>query len=484
MRLLTDITPLRENPAFRRLWLGTMLSQTGSAMTTFAVTLQVWDITSSTAAVGGLAAATLVPMVLIALPGGSLADRFDRRRLVLVMTVLSAAVSALLLADAALRVAWVWPLYGLAAVSSGISAISAPARTTFIPRLVAPRQRAAAMALNRIIFQVVLIAGPALAGVIAAAAGVKGCYLADTVSFAGGLWGVGGLPAMPPEARGVAGGTAGAAGGRPRSGLALTVEGLSFIGRSRVLAGAFLADVNATFFGLPTSLFPAINAERFGGDPRTLGLFTTAIGVGGLVSAVFAGPLRHISRHGLGMLACVAVWGAGFALFAVAPWLWLTLLALGLAGLADTFTVVLRGMIVQAVTPDEFRGRVSAADYLVGAGGGQLGSLEAGIVGSLTTPVISALSGGLLTVAGAVAIGAALPGFRKYRAPEAAAEAADAVRTDAVEADAVETDATGPKAVDPDSADADSGPLVPAEPGIEPEPEPAGSGSNAGHAGS
>ena len=457
MRLLTDITPLRDNPAFRRLWFGTMLSRTGSAMTTFAVTLQVYDMTSSTAAVGGIAVATLIPMVLIALPGGSLADRFDRRRLVLAMTVLAAAVSALLFAYAALRVAWVWPLYGLVAVESAVSAVTGPARTTFIPRLVRPEQRASAMALNRIIFQVVLIVGPALAGVIAAGIGVKGCYLVDTVSFAGALWGVGRLPAMPPQS----------AGPRTQSGFALTLEGLAFIGRSRVLAGAFLADVNATFFGLPTSLFPAINAERFGGDPRTLGLFGTAIGVGGLVSAVFAGPLRHISRQGLGMLSCVAVWGAAFALFAVAPSLWLTLLALGMAGLADTFTVVLRGMIVQAATPEEFRGRVSAADYLVGAGGGELGSLEAGLVGSLATPVISALSGGLLTVAGAIVIGAALPGFRRYRAPEPEAAEVDAGAADALAADSAE-----PGADEPDRAA--SGPV------LDTEPEPAGQARDTG----
>src|SRR6185437_12478572 len=119
---------------------------------------------------------------------------------------------------------------------------------------------------------------------------------------------------------------AGRDAGRRRSGLALTLEGLAFIRRTPALCGAFLADVNATFFALPVSLFPAINAERFGGDPRTLGLFTTAIGVGGLVSAVIAGPPKHARRHRLVMLVCVAVWGGGFALFAVAPSLWLTLL--------------------------------------------------------------------------------------------------------------------------------------------------------------
>jgi MFS family permease len=425
VRLLTDITPLREIPAFRRLWLGTMLSRTGSAMTAFAVTLQVYDITRSTAAVGLLGLAAFVPMLVIALPGGSLADWFDRRRLVLVLTVCQATASGLLFANAALG-GWLWALYVLVAAQSALSAVVAPARTTFVPRLVPAGQLAAAMALNRIIFQVVMIVGPALAGVVTGGAGLKGCYLIDAVTFAGALWGVGRLPAMPPAPAG--GAPDGAAGGRAKSGLALTREGLGFIRRTPVLCGAFLADVNATFFALPVALFPAINAERFGGNPRTLGLFMTAIGVGGLVSAVFAGPLRHASRLGLVMLACVAVWGGGFALFAVAPSLWLTLLALGIAGLADTFTVVVRGIIVQQATPDEFRGRVNAADFLVGAGGSQLGSLESGLVGSWTTPVISALSGGLLTIAGVLVITAALPGFRRYRTatpePELATAAA------------------------------------------------------------
>ena len=86
--------------------------------------------------------------------------------------------------------------------------------------------------------------------------------------------------------------------------LALTCEGLSFIRRSQVLAGAFIADVSATFFALPLSLFPAINAERFGGDPRILGLMPAAIGVGGMLTAVLAGPVRHVSRHGLAMIVC------------------------------------------------------------------------------------------------------------------------------------------------------------------------------------
>jgi MFS family permease len=422
VRLLTDVTPLREHPAFRRLWLGTMLSRTGSAMTLFAVSLQVFDLTRSTTAVGGLGVAMFVPLLLITLPGGTLADRVDRRRLVLGVQAGQAALSAALFTLAAFGGATLWALYALVALSSAFSAVSAPAQQTFIPRLVPKEQLGTAMALNRIVFQVVLMVGPALAGVVTAWTGLRGCYLADVASFAGALWAVARLPAMPPAASAAredgadGGGSADSDDrGRRRSGLALTLEGLAFIRRTPALCGAFLADVNATFFALPVSLFQAINDERFGGDPRTLGLFTTAIGAGGLVSAVFAGPLKHARRHGLVMLACVAVWGGGFALFAVAPSLWLTLLALAIAGLADTFTVVVRSIIVQETTLDEFRGRVNAADFLVGAGGSELGSFEAGLVGSWTTPAISALSGGLLTVFGVLAIGAAMPSFRRYR---------------------------------------------------------------------
>src|SRR6202034_2431243 len=117
------------------------------------------------------------------------------------------------------------------------------------------------------------------------------------VSFASSLYGVARLPALPRRT------------GTGRPGPRAVAAGVRYIGHSRVLAGAFIADLNATVFGLPIALFPAINAERFGGNPRTLGLFMTAIGVGGLVSGLLSGPVGHITRQGRAMLACVAVWG-------------------------------------------------------------------------------------------------------------------------------------------------------------------------------
>jgi MFS family permease len=344
MRLLADISPLRESPAFRRLWAGTTLSSVGTAMATFAVPLQVYDITRSPIAVGTIGVAQMVPTLVIGLAGGSLADAVDRRKLVLATSVGLAAVSAGLAAQSFSGLHLVWLLYALVAVRSALSSISIPARSTFIPRLLTPGQLPAGLALNQLSFQITLTAGPALAGLITAAPhlGLSACYVVDAVSFVASLYGVGRLPPMPPQAA------------TARPGPRAVADGIGFIRRSPLLAGAFLADLSATVFGLPVALFPAINAERFHGDPRTLGLFTTAIGVGGLVSALLSGPVKHLSRQGLAMLCAVSVWGAAFAGFAIVHSLWLTLILLAAAGAADVFTVVLRGSIVQGNTRISF----------------------------------------------------------------------------------------------------------------------------------
>jgi MFS family permease len=427
-RLLTDVSPLRDSPQFRRLWVGTTLSAVGSSFTLFAVPLQVYDITRSSFAVGAIGVASVLPTITIGMFGGSLADAMDRRKLVLLSTGGQATVSALLAAQAFAAVSSVWLLYLLVAASAGLSAINSPARRTFVPSLLRRDQLAAGLALNRVSFQVMLMVGPALAGVITAAAGghLQACYLLDAGSFGASIYGVARLPAMPARP------------GAARPGPRAIAASLGFLRHSPVVAGAFLADLNATVFGLPVALFPAINAERFGGNPTTLGLFMTAIGVGGLLSASFTGPLNRLSRQGMVMLAAVAIWGAAFAGFALAQALWLVLGLLAVAGAADTFTVVLRGTIVQAVATDEFRGRLTAVEYVIGGAGDSLGRLESGAVGSLTTPTIGALSGGVATVVLAGVIGLALPAFARYRAGAATASA------DARMAGSASREGTGP----------------------------------------
>jgi MFS family permease len=278
--VLADIGPLRRSAAYRRLWVGITLSSIGGSLTYFAVILQVYRLTHSSFAVGALGLSQVVPLLTVGLLAGSLTDAVDRRRLALVTGTVLAAVSVALAAQAFAGFRAVGLLYALVAVQSAVLAIDFPVRNALVPSLLPAEERTAGLALSRFSFQVTLVVGPALAGVIAAAPhlGVGACYLADAVSFLASLYGISRLPAMPPQAA-------------ARPGWRAVAEGARFIRRSQPLAGAFLADLNATVFGLPTALFPAINAARFGGSPRTLGLFTAAIGVGGLLSAVLSGPV-------------------------------------------------------------------------------------------------------------------------------------------------------------------------------------------------
>jgi MFS family permease len=412
-RLLADVRPLRQCPPYRRLWTGSLVSGIGGAMTSFALSLQVYRLTHSTFAVGAIGLVTLVPTLAAGIFGGSLADRADRRKLVLITSSSLAAVSALLAAQSFAGLDQVWLLYLLAAVQATLTSIDNPARRTFTPRLLPAPLLPAGLALNQLTFQVTLVTGPALAGLLTALGGLRLCYLADAVSFGAALYSVARLPAMRP------------AGDIPRRSLRAVADGLRYIVATRPVAGAFLTDLSATVFALPVALFPAINAERFGGSPQTLGLLTTAIGVGGVLGSAFSGPVGRIVRPGRAMLVTVSVWGAALAVFGVAGQLWLTLACLAVAGAADTNTVVLRSTIVQTLIPDDLRGRISASEYVVGVGGPLLGNLESGAVGSLTSPAISAVSGGLAAIAGTVIIGLAVPAFARYRrlSPGPAADA-------------------------------------------------------------
>jgi MFS family permease len=410
-RLFIDTRPLRESPAFRRLWAGAGLSAVGSMMTTFAVALQVYTLTHSSLAVGAVGLFVAGPAIGFGLFGGSIVDVVDRRKLVLLTSSCLAAVSVLFAVQAFAGFDQLWLLYGLVTVQSLLNSVNGPARRTFLPRLLPPERVPAGAALTLLFAHTSAIAGPGLAGVVTAAWGLKTCYVIDAISFGAALYGVARLPAMPPAA------------GSPRPGPRAVAEALRLIRRSPVLAGAFLADLNATVLGMPIALLPAINADHFGGHAQTLGLLSAAPSIGGVIGAGLSGPVGHVSRQGRAMLVAGAVWGAGIAGFGLARTLWLAVALLALAGAADAVGVVFRTTMIQLATPDEYRGRVSAAEYVVGIGCPQLGNFRAGAVGSLTSPAVSAVSGGVATVIGSALIGLLLPAFARQRAaPEPAGE--------------------------------------------------------------
>ncbi|HWU45507.1 MAG TPA: MFS transporter [Humibacter sp.] len=404
--LLLDIRPLLENPPFRRLWVGGTISGLGSQLGSFAVLYLVWQRTGSAALVGAMGIAQAVPMFAFALAGGRLADAVDRRTLVLASRIGQLMASVALAAIVIGGISAVWPVYVVIAVQSGLGAVSAPASKTFAVRLLSGEQLGAGLAMTNLGFQASMLIGPLVAGLLITWIGIGACLVIDTVTFLFALYGVARLPAMPPQ---------------PEPGNAATAESangilaaLRLIRREPILIGVFLADVSATVLAMPIALFPVINAEEYGGSASTLGLFLPALAVGGVLMGAFSGRLTRARRQGALMLVAGIVWGLALAGFGLSHVLWLALPALAIAGAADVASVVSRGTIVQRVTPDAFRGRVNALDFLVGAGGPQLGNLRAGLVASVGGGAFSAVVGGLAAAVGAIAIGVGVPTLRHY----------------------------------------------------------------------
>jgi MFS family permease len=403
-RLLADITPLRESSAFRRLWFSGLLSNIGNQMTAFAVALQVYLISHSSLAVGAVGLSAALPAIAVGLLGGSLIDAVDRRRLVLITSGLLALVSIGFAVQAFAEFDQLWLLYLLTALTSSLSALNSPAQSTFILRLLPLGQVPAGTALTMLVVHTSFVVGPSVAGVLAATGGLKLCYLVDALGFGAALYGVARLPAMPPHE------------GGSGVGLAAAIDGLRLLRRDRLLSGALLADLNATVLGIPIALFPAINAERFGGSPRTLGVLTAAIAVGGILGSSLSGPVSRVRYQGRGMLIAGGIWGAAIAGFGLVHGLAASLCLLVIAGAADVSSVVLRTTIIQLASPTAYIGRVNAAQYVVGTACPQLGNFRAGAVGSLTSPGLSATLGGVASVVGTIVISLAVPALTRYRA--------------------------------------------------------------------
>lgn len=400
--LTLDVTPLRNSPAFRRLWIGQAVSGVGGQMTVFAVALQVYLLTKSTLAVGVIGLCAVIPTLSIALVGGTLGDRYDRRKIVLFAGSGQVAVSLAFAVQAIAGNDRIWLLYLLCIAQSALGAISVPAKRTFMAHLLPKDQIPAGAALSMLAMHFAGIAGPVLAGAVAGVWGLQVCYAVDALSFIAAIYVVAKLPAMPPR------------GSIARPGAKAIVAALRYIRVNDVLRGALLADLGLTLLATPTPLLPAINDLNLGGDPETLGMLMAAPAVGGVLGSLCSGRVGRVARKGRGMLLAGGVWGACIAIFGLvqAPAVAIALLAV--AGMADVISVVFLTTIVQTTVDDNYRSRVSAVEFVVGAGGPQLGGMRAGALGAITSPGLSAVIGGATSVLAAALLAVALPKFTRW----------------------------------------------------------------------
>lgn len=390
MRLRTgllDLRPLRSSPPFRRLWASGMLGALGSQIVVVAILFQVWELTHDPVWTGAIGLAHAVPLIVFGLIGGTLADAVDRRTLVRAATVGQVCAGLALAAQAASGVQSLWLVLGLVSAQGAASAIGAPARRSLIPRLLAPGQVGAGIALQMLTYQGAMLLGPAFGGLIIGQWGVTACYLVFAGLVVLSLYGIIRLPSMPPEGTGT------------RPGLRSTVAGFTYVLQRPVLRGSFASDLAATLLSMPIALFPLVNEVRFGGNPETLGLFLSCIAVGGMSAGLFSGLVTRADRPGSIQLGAAAVWGLALAVFGFAGPLWLALAVLVVAGAADTVSMTSRGLMIQLATPDSHRGRVSAVDHIVGVAGPDVGNFRAGLVAGATSAPVALASGGLACVA-------------------------------------------------------------------------------------
>ena len=405
-RIAADTTPLKESPDYRRWWLGYSLSFTGAQLTQFAIPLQVYAITKSSFYVGLVGLVVVVPLVVMGLLGGAIADAVDRRRLTLVTSSALMVLSTLLAVLAAAGVDLLWPLYLIAGVQGAFAATDSSARGAILPRLIRRELLPSANALGQLGFQTGLSVGPLLGGLLVSTLGFAWAYGLDALSFVAVLYAIWRLPAMPPE------------GGGSRAGVASVLEGLRFLGPRKNLLMTFLVDINAMVFGMPRALFPAIGATWFHGGAGTVGLLAAAPSLGALVGAVTSGWAARVRRQGLAVLISVLIWGGSIALFGFTRVLWLALLLLAVAGAADMVSAIFRNTILQVATPDALRGRLQGVFIVVVTGGPRIGDVEAGSVAAAFGTQLSVVSGGLACMAGVGVLAALFPSFTRYDAED------------------------------------------------------------------
>jgi MFS family permease len=400
--LLPDLTPWRTSRDFRLMWLAGVVTTFGSFLTLVALPVQVKDLTGSAAAVGAIGAVELVPLVVFGLYGGALADAMDRKLLINASEAAQGLLSAALLVNTLLPHPGVWPLYVVAALSSALTGLQRPALDAIVQRIVPRDQLAAAASLNALRYQVGAIAGPSLAGLVIAWAGLEWAYAADTVTFAASVCLGLGLRRSP------------AAHDAARPSLRGVAEGARYAWSRKELLGTYAIDLAAMFFAYPAAIYPFLADDLHA--RWSLGLMYAAGSVGSLLVSLTSGWASRVHRHGRMVVLAAAGWGAAMAGAGWARQIWLVLLLLALAGGMDMVSGIGRSTMWNQTIPDALRGRLAGIELLSYSVGPQLGQVRSGAVAAVTSARTSVWSGGLAGVAAVGLLAASLPALMSYDA--------------------------------------------------------------------
>ena len=365
-----------------------------------ALPFQVKELTGSYLAVGLIGLVEIIPLVVFGLYGGVLADHMDRKRMIWMTEFAALFLSTILLINSLLPSPKLAVIYIVAALFSAVDGLQRPSADAILPRLVEHKDLPAASALMSLRWQIGMITGPALAGVLISIAGVSAGFILDILTYFLALIILMRVKNVPPMKE------------SEKPSFSSLVAGVKYAASRKDLMGTYLVDLAAMFFAMPTALFP-FWAEQVGA-PWALGLFYAAGTIGSILVTVTSGWVKSYTKHGRAIFLAALGWGVAITLAGVSNNLFLILLFLILAGASDMVSALFRSTLWNQSIPDEFRGRLAGVElisYSVGPLGGQT---RAGFTAERTSLRTSVVSGGLLCIGFVTLFTALLPDFRKY----------------------------------------------------------------------
>ena len=352
-----------------------------------AVSWQIYDIARDPLALGYAGLAQFVPMMLLSLPAGDFADRFNRRTILTCGFLVQSICSTLFLVLTITRYHVLWPFYALLGMFGAARVFTNPAANSFLPLLVPQDQFPQAVAWVSSSRMTASIAGPALGGAVYAL-GAGAVYAVCLAIFVGGAFAVGVIHTVSAQ--------------QPPSGEISSFErltaGISYVRNHPLILGAISLDLFAVLLGGATALLPVYARDILHVGPAGLGLLRSAPGAGAALLGILLVRLPLKRHAGLTMFGCVALFGIATIVFGLSRSFPLSLAALLVLGASDMISVYVRQTLIQLATPDSMRGRVSAVSFLFIGASNELGEFESGLTASWFGTVPSVVLGGLGTL--------------------------------------------------------------------------------------
>lgn len=393
------------NRDYSLLFWGQLISAAGTQIQVVAVAWQVYEITKSPIALGVIGLVQAIPRLIFSLVGGVVADAYDRRRLLLIVNTIMASLSAVLAIGTRMGVINIGVIYLVVLLAAIASSFEFPTRQAIIPTLVPREQMADALSISMVLMQLTFVVGSAAGGFVIAWVGLANTYWIDVISYfvvIGSLF-IMLVPRVPLEKR-------------AQAGFGALMDGMRFLRAHPIILAVLSLDFFATFFGSPRALLPVYAVSILHVGAAGLGILQAATSVGAVALAPLTGRIGRIQQQGLGVALAIIGWGICIIAFGFSTGpLLLSALFLAGAGAADMVSMVLRGLIVQITTPDEFRGRISAVNAMFVIGGPMLGQFESGMVAGFTSPVFSVVSGGVACIGATLAVVALVPRLLRVR---------------------------------------------------------------------